>query len=150
MSTPRNQPVLRAIEVADAFELRRALQRAIQALAPAVIRTAKNAGAARALPCATAAAWCRQTLKKARSSLSLPRTMRSGSPASAVVTNCPALANWVGACHDLPCAAEDLLAFQTAQRAESVYHAGGDGGRVVQQSTLVVVRGEDVVDAGIE
>ena len=40
------QSVLRAIEGADAFELRRALQRAVQAVAPAVIRTAQDAGRA--------------------------------------------------------------------------------------------------------
>ena len=39
----RNQPILRAVEAADAFELGRALERAVEAVAPAVIGTAKNA-----------------------------------------------------------------------------------------------------------
>ena len=42
----------------------------------------------------TAAAWWRQTLKKPRSTPSLPRTTSNGSPASSSVTNCPGSRTW--------------------------------------------------------
>src|SRR5208337_5661730 len=39
-----NQSILRAIEPAHTFKLGRALQRAVEAIAPAMVRTAQNTG----------------------------------------------------------------------------------------------------------
>ena len=64
--SPRGtRPLARAVEVAHAGEARCPLERAVERVGPAVVRAAQ-----RGWPCAsvtTAAAWCRQTLKKARS-----------------------------------------------------------------------------------
>ena len=99
----RNQTVRRPVEVAHAGEVGRPCQLALERVRPSVIRAAQDLRGPLGVV-TTAAAWCRQTLKKPRRTASLPRTTTTGSPdASSQARYWPGARTWSArpaTCHE--------------------------------------------------
>ena len=136
------QAVLRAIERADALELRRALQRAIEAVAPAVIRTAKDAGRALRLGHDGRGVMAADVVERAQ----LVVAAAHDDQRFAGEIACDELAGLlqlIRSRHHLPRAPKDILALQFGDAFVHVPRSRNGVGLL--QWALVVVGGEDVV-----